>query len=128
MPDNSMLFYQIPSIEKCGERLRSAEEKLVQIKENIDKRYNENIKSSTILSDLVGAGYKLCNKTAKFYANENCIGCGLCAKGCPQDVIVMKNDKPDWIKPTCAKCSACINRCPKWAIQYGNATKNVTDM
>lgn len=123
MPDNSMLFYQIPPVEQAGERLRAAEQKLIQIKAKIDSRAKEKIGNTTILSDIVGAGYTLCSKTAKFYADENCIGCGLCAKNCPADVIVMKDGKPQWTKPTCQKCSACINRCPKQSIQYGNVTK-----
>ncbi len=123
MPDNSMLFYQIPTIEEGKERLNDAENKLVQIKEIIKRRENKKIGNSTILSGIVGAGYKLCRKTAKFYADEKCVGCGLCAAHCPQAVIEMQDGKPHWIKPNCQKCSACICRCPKLAIQYGKATK-----
>lgn len=123
MPDNSMLFYQIPSAEAGKERLRDAEKELVQIKAMVNRREEKAVGSSTAISDLVGLGFQLCNKTAKFYADEHCIGCGLCADCCPQDVIVMQNGKPQWIKPTCQKCSSCICRCPKQAIQYGNATK-----
>lgn len=123
MPDNSMLFYQIPPVEKSKERLEASEKKLVQIKECIVRRQNSNIGSVTIISDLVDLGYKLCNKTAKFYAEDSCTGCGLCAKNCPQNVIVIKDGKPNWIKEKCQKCSACINRCPKQAIQYGKITK-----
>lgn len=123
MPDNSMLFYQIPPVEEGTERLRNAETKLMQIKEQICRREAAPIGSSTLLSDLVGLGYQLCKKTEKFYADEHCIGCGLCASHCPQDVIVMRSGKPQWVKPTCQKCSACICRCPKQAIQYGTATK-----
>ncbi len=123
MPDNSMLFYQIPSVEEGKERLIAAEKQLVQIKEKINRRADEKIGNNTLLSDLVGLGYQLSNKTAKFYADERCIGCGLCAERCPQNVIVMRNGKPHWVKPTCQKCSSCISRCPKQAIQYGTATK-----
>lgn len=123
MPDNSMLFYQIPKQEIKIKELDNATEKLVNIRNSINNKVNTKIKDITIISDLVGIGFKMCNKTKKFYANDNCIGCGLCANNCPEDVIVIKNNKPKWTKPECQKCSACINRCPKNAIQYGMATK-----
>lgn len=123
MPDNSMLFYQIPPTAEGVQRLQDAEDKLVQLKAAINHRTDSTIGSSTILSDLVGLGYRLCSKTAKFYADEKCTGCGLCAENCPTAVIEINSGKPEWTKPKCLKCSACINRCPTQAIQYGKATK-----
>lgn len=122
MPDNSMLFYQIPPSEEGKGRLLDAEVRLGEIKNDIISHKQMEIGNATILSNIVGAGYHLCNKTAKFYANENCIGCGLCERNCPQKVITLKAGKPQWTKETCSKCSACINRCPKQAIQYGKST------
>ena len=118
-----MLFYQIPAKEEGTKRLKDAEVKISEIKEMIQNRAEMNIGSGTILSDLIGLGYKLCNKTEKFYAEDSCISCGLCEKNCPQSVIILKDGKPQWTKPECTKCGACISRCPVQAIQYGKATK-----
>lgn len=124
MPDNSMLFYQIPPAEMGKERLLAAKKRLEEIRDRIDTHETVSVGKVTFASDLIGVGYKLCNKTGKFYADEKCVGCGMCAKICPQKVIVLENGKPQWTKATCSKCSACINRCPKSAIQYGKSTKN----
>ncbi len=122
MPDNSMLFYQIPPQEENVTVLKGAEGKLTGIKTAIDAKLGIPISSASALSELVGLGYKLCDKTGKFYADDNCISCGLCEKICPAEAIRMTDGKPVWIKDKCVKCSACINRCPKNAIQYGKAT------
>lgn len=123
MPDNSMLFYQIPGTEQSQERLSAALDEIKQIKADISSRKTNNIGNNTIISTLVGASYNLCASTKKFYAEDTCIGCGLCERNCPQQVIKLENKKPVWTKETCCKCSACINRCPVKAIQYGDSTK-----
>ncbi|MGL5346232.1 MAG: EFR1 family ferrodoxin [Peptostreptococcaceae bacterium] len=56
----------------------------------------------------------------KFYADENCIGCKLCEKVCNVKNITV-NEKPIWGKK-CTGCLACINYCPKKAIQFGKST------
>lgn len=122
MPDNSMLFYQIPPVSEAGKRLEVAEVLLKEIKQKIENGEVSKIGKSTFVSGMLGTAYKWCSKTEKYYADGNCIGCGLCEKNCPEKVIVMKDGKPEWTKPVCSKCSACINRCPKNAIQYGKGT------
>lgn len=122
MPDNSMLFYQIPGPDQAEERLANAESLCLSIKEEINKRAETKISNVSILSDLVGVGYKACMNTSKFHALSNCISCGLCERNCPENVIKLSDGKPVWVKDKCTKCSACINRCPVKAIQYGNST------
>lgn len=124
MPDNGMLFYQIPSAEEGAQRLSEAEKRLSVIADDINNGKITEIGSSTVLSDLTGLGFKLSDKTSKFYADENCTGCRLCESVCPIGAIEIRNGKPEWIKARCTKCSACINRCPNKALQYGKATVN----
>lgn len=133
MPDNSMLFYQIPGTAKADGRLQAAVPVIDEVKAAIAEKETSRIKSSTVLSSIVGAGYKLCSSTKKFHAEDSCTGCGLCERNCPQQVIKMvetpgpdgqsSSRKPSWQKETCCKCSSCINRCPAQAIQYGKVTK-----
>lgn len=58
-----------------------------------------------------------------FWVDEKCNGCTICAKVCPVGNIVMSSDKPAWLH-RCEQCLACIQWCPKEAIQYGKKTPN----
>ncbi len=58
---------------------------------------------------LLGKAYKV---------NENCTGCGMCAKVCPVSNITMMDKKPVWDK-RCENCLACYHWCPQQAIYDG---------
>lgn len=60
----------------------------------------------------------------KFFAEDGCTGCGLCAKKCPEKNIVMENNRPKWLGH-CVKCLSCIHRCPARAIQFGDITQDM---
>ncbi len=54
-----------------------------------------------------------------YRTDENCAGCGTCAKVCPVHNIEMVDRKPVW-RHRCENCLACINWCPRKAIHgYG---------
>ena len=43
---------------------------------------------------------------------EKCVGCGTCAKVCPNGAISMENGKPEMKKDACTFCGKCVNYCP----------------
>ena len=57
-----------------------------------------------------------------FHATDKCVECGLCAKVCPKDNIVVEHRRPKW-KSKCVGCLRCYHSCPVNAIQYGRFTK-----
>ncbi len=67
--------------------------------------------------------YDKFRKTKKFKINHNCIKCKKCESICPSQAIKMNMHGPEWIKPKCEFCMACINRCPTAAINYGKSTE-----
>jgi formate hydrogenlyase subunit 6/NADH:ubiquinone oxidoreductase subunit I/flavodoxin len=52
---------------------------------------------------------------ASFRINENCTGCGICARICPVNNIKMIEGKPKWLH-YCETCYSCYGWCPNKAI------------
>lgn len=67
---------------------------------------------------------KKVNDTDKsFSVSKNCNMCGLCSKICPAKNIVMQDKGPNFLHK-CEQCIACIQWCPKEAINYKSITQN----
>ncbi|HEY9575219.1 MAG TPA: EFR1 family ferrodoxin [Lachnospiraceae bacterium] len=50
-----------------------------------------------------------------YYVNKDCIRCGICAKVCPADNILVTEDGVRFLDH-CEVCYACLHNCPKHAI------------
>lgn len=51
-----------------------------------------------------------------FYASDLCNECMLCIKACPNNALILKDNRPFW-KITCESCMHCMNFCPQRAIE-----------
>lgn len=126
MVENYILLFKAPLKEEQIMSIRRADGIIDEIIEHINFNFRVSYESGPMaffLSKIANKIYKATNKTEKFYADDKCIGCGLCEKICPVAAIEMKNGKPQWTCEMCSHCLACIHRCPVEAIQYGKSTE-----
>ena len=127
MPQDYLMFFEVKGKEENDVIMNSAIEKVPAIAETINN--NEDLDTSKVgamhtmsVAPVTWLFDTFFIKPKKFYATDECISCGICAKVCPLNNITMVDGKPVWDK-TCIHCLACINRCPKLAIEYGKKTQ-----
>jgi ferredoxin len=65
----------------------------------------------------------LANKDKGFNVSEACNGCATCGKVCPVGNIKMQDGKPTFLHH-CEQCMACVQWCPKQAINFKDKTQN----
>ena len=122
MPDNYILMYKIPETEEQNRILTKAALWLDHIKKQVDGRVRTTERASAkdrLITAVLHPLYENGRFTKPFYADDQCVGCGLCAKRCPVHAIVIENGRPKWILDKCYQCLGCA-RCG--AIQYGKKT------
>lgn len=63
------------------------------------------------------------NSNSGYDVNDDCISCGICRDVCPAKNITLEDGKPVF-HHQCECCMACIQHCPKRAINYENKTQD----
>lgn len=133
MPDNSPCIGSSYNDEQSTlEKLKTAETRLAEIITRI-KAKEENTfiadKGENAAENTAVWPKKFreeLNLTTYFYVEKDkCVSCGKCAKICSAHAIELKEGYPVWVKEHCNWCLACINRCPKEAIQYSDKSQGV---
>jgi ferredoxin len=64
------------------------------------------------------------NIDKNYTVSDDCIKCGICEKVCPVGNIGLNEAGIPYFKHNCEQCMACIQFCPKKAINYKDKTQN----
>ena len=108
MPGNS--FINPPEVD--AEYLLKQRENIAAQLDDIRNRATEEISGDEPMG---GNPISYANNFRGIMADENCIGCGVCAKVCPMENVKIENGRAV-IGDDCSTCLACFHWCPKEAI------------
>lgn len=127
MPENYIALFSTPTKEEAMEQINQAEEEITKTAGRIKGNaalpkpvisWKDRINSG-IVNDIF---YPVFVHANKFRVTDGCISCGRCVNVCPLNNIRLAGGKPSWGKD-CTHCMACICRCPREAIEYGEHSK-----
>jgi Pyruvate/2-oxoacid:ferredoxin oxidoreductase delta subunit/flavodoxin len=127
MPDSYLPMFNIHP-EQAKALLLNAEPGLVDIIKDITAS-RQGIKERSLFAGALltfihnKMARTFASRDKKFIVDDTCNSCGICAKVCPVDNIIMSSGKPAW-QHKCEQCFACAQLCPQTAIQYGKSTRN----
>lgn len=125
MAGNYPPLYNPPSGEKRQALAERGEGALDAIAESVIGRRGVAVPGRHLrfLSEFLNA--KAFEKTAegdrRFFVDDGCDGCGLCAELCPAGDIVIEAGRPRW-RHRCTGCFTCFHWCPHEAIQYNRSS------
>ncbi len=129
MPGNYTPLYGAPS-QRAQEKIFSkAKMKVKEIAEVVKARKSVKPVAGNFVMNLIlwdpiyrwGSSY-IHESDKYFRAGEKCNSCGICGKVCPVSNIEMQGGKPVW-GHNCQQCMACLQWCPREAIQMGRTTE-----
>ena len=129
MPNNYMIFGNVDPKDIERKKLEGAKKEIYKINKIIRERKDNIFElekgfAPSILSNIINPLFNRFGiNVNKFYSTDDCISCGLCEKVCNSNIITLVEGKPKW-EGKCCQCLACINYCPKKAIQYGKGSIN----
>lgn len=128
MPNNYTNFTKADTRERVEGLLLDARGRIRDIAERIRSREGVmDIRRGSLgrlKTSLISPVFNRWGRSTKyFFVEASCDGCRICEKVCPMKVITLKEGRPVW-EGDCVQCLACLNYCPKSAIQYTRRSKN----
>lgn len=128
MPSNYIPWGGPGPVEKQKERIRKAEEKIARIAGPIASEAKGPIEKGPLWQNIVFSWInrwtfpRIPAMDKSFWSDDKCNACGICANVCPcGNIRLDAAGKPAW-GHQCEQCLACIQWCPKEAIQFGKRT------
>lgn len=128
MPNNYVLLpgFDVDSGEVEEKKLRDCHGRIAEIAEGIGEgRETVDVVRGSWPRLKTGLVYPLFKRWGirpkNWHYRSACVGCGICAKSCPQRNIAMVDGHPVW-GPACCSCLACYHSCPRHAVEYGKMT------
>ena len=93
--------------------------------EHFDSRGTSLLNTFIFPGPLYRIGHMMIPGMAKMFSvDQTCNGCGICEQVCPVNNISISEGRPTW-GSRCEQCFACLQWCPKEAIQYKDKTADV---
>ena len=123
MPENYIALFTTPAPAEAKRIIDAAEPAIDRVIECI-KAGSALPEHAPSLTDRLSSGvvndlfYPAFVRAVKFRVTDACISCGMCVRACPLANIRLEGGRPVW-GSDCTHCMACINCCPKEAIEYG---------
>ena len=127
MPTNYMLLGDVLPEEQEIALITEARTGITRIADHITAG-NMKPEPGPFLTNFVsGAMYpplkgRLRSQGSRFWTDQTCNGCGTCELVCPAYNITVRGMTPPEWGNACESCFACINYCPRNAIQSGKKT------
>ncbi|MFC1703786.1 EFR1 family ferrodoxin [Candidatus Omnitrophota bacterium] len=128
MPGNYAPLYGAIPEERQKKMFQKEQEKIKHIAQVVKEGNVSRVETSFFLINLIFSNIiykiftsKLAMMDTSFWADENCNSCGICKKVCPVGNIEIVEGKPVWLHK-CEQCVACLQWCPKEAIQFKKST------
>jgi ferredoxin len=104
---------------------RKSDKKVLLIVNDI--KNNKTTKVRSIIKPIYGSYLKYIGRIhsidSGFNVNNHCISCGICRDVCPAKNITLEAGQPVF-HHQCESCLACIQHCPKQALNYKNKTQS----
>lgn len=126
MPENAVFYEDVPGKDEAERINADADMAIDSIIGHVRVADGGDFRTMAGSGDFEKARelYEESRSTEPFTVNDDCIGCGICELVCMAQIIKVYHRKPVWDEPQCNMCMACLNMCPKRAIDFGDVTKS----